>query len=165
MNSRKDTPFPRLTDGRTDNLTSCTSTGCVLQLCKVSSESVQALRRSCAYKHMDRQTDAGQTDGWTGKILLHAHPQVVYCNCVKFHLNRSSRLGAVVLTRIWTDGRTDRENLPSCTSSGCVLQLCKVWSESVKPLRRSCTYKTYGQTDGQGKSSFMHIPRLFTATV
>ena len=27
----------------------------------------------------------------TGIILLHAHPQVVYCNCVWFHQNRSSR--------------------------------------------------------------------------
>ena len=42
---------------------------------------------------------------------------------------------------------SDRDNLTSCTSSGCVLQLCKVSSESVQPLRRSCDYKTYGQTD------------------
>ena len=36
----------------------------------------------------DRRT---RTDGRTGILLLHAHLQVVYCNCVKFHHNRSSR--------------------------------------------------------------------------
>jgi hypothetical protein len=35
---------------------------------------------------------------FTGTILLHAHLQAVYYNCVKFHLNPMSRLGGVALT-------------------------------------------------------------------
>jgi len=31
---------------------------------------------------------------------------------------------------------------PSCTLLGFILQLCKVWSVSVHPLKRICTYKT-----------------------
>jgi hypothetical protein len=38
----------------------------------------------------------------TGTIFLHAHLQVVYYNCVKFHLNPMSRLGGVALTRYMT---------------------------------------------------------------
>ena len=34
----------------------------------------------------------------TGTILLHAHLQAVYYNCVKFHLNPMGRLGGVALT-------------------------------------------------------------------
>ena len=30
---------------------------------------------------------------------------------------------------------------------GCILQLCKISSVSIHPLRRSCTYKTWEQTD------------------
>jgi len=37
-----------------------------------------------------------------------------------------------------------RNPTPLFTSSGCILQLCKV---------RSCAYKTYGETEGQGDSS------------
>jgi len=33
-----------------------------------------------------------------------------------------------------------------------ILQLCKVSSVSVHSLRSSCTYKKYGQTDGQSDS-------------
>jgi hypothetical protein len=36
---------------------------------------------------------------WRGTIFLHAHLQVVYYKCVKFHKNPISRLGGVVLTR------------------------------------------------------------------
>ena len=36
---------------------------------------------------------------WTATIFLHAHLQVVYYNCVKFHKNPISRLGGVALTR------------------------------------------------------------------
>jgi hypothetical protein len=36
---------------------------------------------------------------WTATIFLHAHLQVVYYNCVKFHENPISRLGGVALTR------------------------------------------------------------------
>jgi hypothetical protein len=42
---------------------------------------------------------------WTATIFLHAHLQVVYYKCVKFHKNPISRLGGVVLTR-YMDGRT-----------------------------------------------------------
>jgi len=45
---------------------------------------------------------------WTATIFLHAHLQVVYYNCVKFHKNPISRLGEVALTR-YMDGRTDRQ--------------------------------------------------------
>ena len=47
---------------------------------------------------------------WTATIFLHAHLQLVYYKCVKFHKNPISRLG-VALTRYMdgrTDGRTDR---------------------------------------------------------
>ena len=36
---------------------------------------------------------------WTATIFLHAHLQVVYYKCVKFHKNPISRLGGVALTR------------------------------------------------------------------
>jgi hypothetical protein len=36
---------------------------------------------------------------WTATIFLHAHLQVVYYKCVKFHKNPISRLGGVTLTR------------------------------------------------------------------
>jgi hypothetical protein len=39
---------------------------------------------------------------WTATIFLHAHLQVVYYNCVKFHKTPKSRLGGVALTRYTT---------------------------------------------------------------
>ena len=55
---------------------------------------------------------------WTATILLQAHLQVVYYNCVKFHKTPISLLGGVALTRYTTpfsymadgrtEGRTDR---------------------------------------------------------
>ena len=36
---------------------------------------------------------------WTATIFHHAHLQVVYYKCVKFHKNPISRLGGVALTR------------------------------------------------------------------
>ena len=76
-------------------------------------------------------------------IFLHAHLQAVYYNCVKFHLNPMSRLGGVALTspslyteRIFVFQEyklnyspfqiLDSNHIPSCTSAGSVLQLCKV---------------------------------------
>ena len=44
---------------------------------------------------------------WTATIFLHAHLQVVYYKCVKFHKNPISGLGGVALTR-YMDGRTNR---------------------------------------------------------
>jgi hypothetical protein len=43
----------------------------------------------------------------TSTIFLHAHLQVVYYKCVKFHKNPISSLEGVALTR-YMDGRTDR---------------------------------------------------------
>ena len=79
----------------------------------------------------------------TGTIFLHAYLQAVYYNCVKFHLNPMSRLGGVALTspslyteRIFVFQEyklnyspfqiLDSNHIPSCTSAGSVLQLCKV---------------------------------------
>jgi len=76
----------------------------------------------------------------TGTILLHAHLQAVYYNCVKFHLNPMSRLGEVALTSpsLHTERILeyklkylpfqilDSNHIPSCTSAGSALQLCKV---------------------------------------
>ena len=39
---------------------------------------------------------------WTATIVLHAHLQVVYYECVKFHKSSMSRLGGVALTRYTT---------------------------------------------------------------
>jgi hypothetical protein len=39
---------------------------------------------------------------WTATIFLHAHLQIVYYKCVKFHKNPICRLGGVVLTRYKT---------------------------------------------------------------
>jgi hypothetical protein len=44
---------------------------------------------------------------WTATIFLHAHLQVVYYKCVKFHKNPISGLAGVALTR-YMDGWTDR---------------------------------------------------------
>ena len=76
----------------------------------------------------------------TETIFIHAHLQAVYYNCVKFHLNPMSRLGGVVLTSPFLHTERiseyklnylpfqilDNNHIPSCTSAGSVLQLCKV---------------------------------------
>ena len=76
----------------------------------------------------------------TGTIFLLVHLQAVYYNCVKFHLNPMNRLGGVALTspslhieRISEYKLNylpfqilDSNHIPSCTSAGSVLQLCKV---------------------------------------
>ena len=93
----------------------------------------------------------------TGTIFLHAHLQTVYYNSVKFHLNPMSRLGGVALTSpsLHTEPISeyklnylpfqilDRNHIPSYTSPGNVLQLCKVSQKSNRPLRRSCAYKVH----------------------
>ena len=93
----------------------------------------------------------------TGTIFLHAHLQAVYYNCVKFHLNPMSCLGGVALTSpsLHTERISeyklnylpfpilDSSHIPSCTSAGSVLQLCKVSQKSNKPFRRSCAYKVH----------------------
>jgi hypothetical protein len=91
----------------------------------------------------------------TGTILVHAHLQAVYYNCVKSHLNPMSRLGGVALTSpsLHTERISeyklnyppfqilDSNHNPSCTSEGSVLQLCKGSYKSNKLFRRSCAYK------------------------
>jgi hypothetical protein len=68
-------------------------------------------RRSCAYKVHDppfRESISwiiSPFKFWTATIFLHAHLQVVYYKCVKFHKNPISGLGGVALTR-YMDGRT-----------------------------------------------------------
>jgi len=42
-----------------------------------------------------------------------------------------------------------RNDLASCTSTYHVLPLYKVSLKSIKPFRRSCTYKIHGRTDGR----------------
>ena len=71
-------------------------------------------------------------------------------------------------------------HIPSCTSAGSVLQLCKVSFKSNEPFWRSCAYKpispyrTYFRVQvvlsplpnyGQQRYSFMHICRLCTTNV
>ena len=125
-------------------------------------------------RHVDRQTDGGQTDGWIGGILLHAHPPVVYYNCVKFYQNRSSRLGGVVLTIIWTDGwtrtdgRTDMEFFlhahPQVVYCNCV----KFYQNLSSRLGKKCLQRMWkdGQKDGQTSRQtgrFLYTPQTFFA--
>ena len=50
------------------------------------------------------------TDRRTGRILFHAHPEVVYCNCLKFKVSSESvqPLRRSCAYDIWTDRQTDR---------------------------------------------------------
>ena len=88
-----------------NHIPSCTSAGSVLQLCKISQNSNKPFRRSCTYKVHDppfRESISwiiSPFKFWTATIFLHAHLQVVYYNCVKFHKNSISSLVEVVLTR------------------------------------------------------------------
>ena len=123
----------------------------------------------------------------TGTIFLHAHLLAVYYNCVKFHLNPMSRLGGVALTSssLHTERISeyklnyppfqilDSNHIPSCTSAGSVLQLCKVSEKFNKLFMRSCAYKVHAlllfvkvQVElsplpnvGQRSYFFMHICR------
>ena len=98
------------------------------------------------------QEDIGHIKCYWFKISLHHLPnfwqepysfmhicrQWVYYNCVKFHLNPTSRLGGVALTSpsLHTERISeyklnyppfqilDSNHIPSCTSAGSVLQLC-----------------------------------------
>ena len=60
----------------------------------------------------------------------------------------------------------DLDHLPSCTSSGCILKLCKVSKTPVHSFRRSCAYQKYGGTDGHGDSFTtlpIHPPKKWSA--
>ena len=96
----------------------------------------------------------------TGTIFLQAHLQTVYYNCVKLHLNPMSCLRVVLTSPSLHTERIseyklnylpfkilDSNHIPSCTSAGIVLQLCKVSQKSNKSFRRSCAYKVQGRTD------------------
>ena len=128
-----------------DHISSCTSAGSVLQLCKVSQKSNKPLRRSCAYKVHDtpfRESISwiiSLSKFWTATIFLHAHLQVVYYKCVKFYKNLIGRLGGIALTRYMPSFFSwkyklnylpfqilDSDHISSCTSAGSVLQMCKV---------------------------------------
>ena len=56
--------------------------------------------------------------------------------------------------------RSDQDYPPSCTSSGPILQLCKVSSVFINLLRRSCTYKKCGHTHRQSDSYIPPKPCL-----
>ena len=126
-----------------NHISSCTSAGSVLQLCKVSQKSNKPLRRSCAYKVHNppfRETISwiiSTSKFWTATLFLHAHLQVMYYNCVKFHKNAISCLGGVALTRYMPSFFSwkyklnylpfqilDSDHISSCTSAGSVLQMC-----------------------------------------
>jgi hypothetical protein len=79
---------------------------------------------------------------WTATIFLHAHLQVVYYKCVKFHKNPISRLGGVALTRYmdertdgWTDGQGDSYIPPQTLFVGVIMT---IWYSS-PPLIWSMT--------------------------
>ena len=58
----------------------------------------------------------------------------------------------------------DSNHIPSCTSAGSVLHLCKVSQKYNKPFRRSCAYKVHGWTDGQG-DSYLPSQTLFAGGI
>jgi hypothetical protein len=51
------------------------------------------------FKRGDNSTYISPFKFWTATIFLHAHLQVMYYKCVKFHKNPISGLGGVALTR------------------------------------------------------------------
>jgi hypothetical protein len=56
-------------------------------------------------------------------------------------------------------------HIPSCTSAGSVLQLCKVSQNSNKPLRRSCTYKVHNPTFRETINWIISPSKFQTATI
>jgi hypothetical protein len=84
--------------------------------------------RSCAYKVHDppfRESISliiSPFKFWTASIFLHAHLQVVYYNCVKFHKNPISGLGGVALTSYMDerDGQGDSYIHPQTLFAGCI---------------------------------------------
>ena len=74
---------------------------------------------------------------WTATIFLHAHLQVVYYKCAKFHKNPISHLGGVALTR-YMDGRTDGQGdsyiPPQTLFAGGITTSTIVLTNSILPL-------------------------------
>ena len=62
---------------------------------------------------------------WTATIFLHAHLQVVYYKCVKFHKNPISRLGGVALTRYMSPPPPFRE------STSWIISPFKIWTATI----------------------------------
>jgi hypothetical protein len=60
----------------------------------------------------------------TSTVFLHAHLQVVYYKCAKFHKNPISRLGGVALTR-YMDGRGDSYIPPQTLFAGGIINVSK----------------------------------------
>jgi hypothetical protein len=56
----------------------------------------------CCPKFRRRDNFISPFKFWTATIFLHAHLQVVYYKCVKFHKNPMSGLGGVALIRYTT---------------------------------------------------------------
>jgi len=80
-------------------------------------------------------------------VLLTNEPKVLLVLWVK--TQKDTPVSHIHLSNVNYLPRLDSDYLPSCTSSDRILQLWKVSSVSVHPLRRSCAYRTYGQTDWQ----------------
>jgi hypothetical protein len=55
----------------------------------------------------------------------------------------------------------DSDHIPSYTSAGSVLQLCKVSQKSNKPFRRSCTYKVHDPPFRQSISWIISPSKLY----
>ena len=111
-------------------------------------------------------------------VFLHAHLQVVYYNCVKFQKKSISSLVGVALTWYMSPSFSwknklnylsfwilDSNHIPSCTSAGSVLQLCKVSQNSNKPFRRSCAYKVHDPPFRECISWIISPSKFWTATV
>ena len=64
---------------------------------------------------------------WTATIFLHAHLQVVYYKCVKFHKNPISRLGGVALTRYMPPPPPP----PFRESTSWIISPFKIWTATI----------------------------------
>jgi hypothetical protein len=109
-----------------DRISSCTSAGSVLQMCKVSQKSNFVI---AIFVFNRKLSCLPLFKVWGGVYRNHpvrpsirpyvrpsVHPSIhVPCKC----------------------------NSSSCTSAGSVLQMCKVSQKSNKPFRRSCAYKVH----------------------
>jgi hypothetical protein len=80
---------------------------------------------------------------WTATILLHAHLQVVYYKCAKFHKNPISGLGGVALTRNMdrrTDGRTDGQGDSYIPPKLCLWGIIKINLQLIFDLNHRIEY-------------------------
>jgi hypothetical protein len=59
----------------------------------------------------------------------------------------------------------DSNHIPSCTSAGSVLQLCKVSQNSNKPFRKSCTYKVHDPPFRESISWIISPFKFWTASI